>query len=264
MSSICFSAKKNNDNNKPNLTDQIRIVSVEPTPEPENIKIDITFPQRNQIVGGNPDIQIHSEGFAVGTNSNFYRAREVRDDSRGQSMRIIIDELPYFGIFETLYNVLDESDLYFVETLTAKCPYNLRSGMHVMRVFPVRSYGEALKCRRCIDARVFYVGHTDTSINVDLRRPYLTYNEPQGEFSYDPNGPILLDFLVTGARLSSDGYKVNLFIDGQLQQVFTSLGPYYLYGLTQGDHQIRLQLLDNQNKVVPGYFNDVEKTISLN
>lgn len=261
MSTLGFCAKKNG---KPNLTDDIRIVAVDPSPEPENIKIEITFPERNQIVKSRPDIQIHTEGFAVGMNSDFYRNHEIPNNSQGQSVRVIIDELPYFGIYDTLYNILDESDLYFVETLTTVCPYTLRPGMHVMRTFPVRSYGEALKCRRCMDARIFYVGHTDTSINVDLRKPYITYNEPQGQFSYDPNGPIFLDYLVTGARLSADGYKVNLFIDGKLQQTFTTLGPFYIYGLAQGDHKIRLQLLDNQNKVVPGYFNDVEKTISLN
>ncbi|HSX11977.1 MAG TPA: hypothetical protein VLF61_00610 [Rhabdochlamydiaceae bacterium] len=259
--SVGHCAKKKNRNAS---TDEIRFVPVERTPEPSNVKIQITFPERNQVLGGGSlDVQIYDEGYPVGTNSDFARADEIASNSRGESVRIIIDDMPYYGIYETTYNTLDRTDLYFVEILRTTISASLDSGMHVIRAFPVRAYGESLKGKNSFAAHVFYVGAAQSTMNVDLRKPFLTYNEPQGSFSYDPEKPILLDFWVANTRLSRDGYKVKVSVDGVDQQTITAWLPYYIYGLSRGTHTIQLQLLDPQNKVVPGDFNDVEKTITL-
>lgn len=257
-----FPAKKKNPP-KNTFLDEIRIVPVERTPEPDNARVEITFPGRYQVVGEPVKVQLHVESFTVGTNSDFERQKEIRRDRNGESIHVIIDELPYFTITNYMFNSMDQNELYFVETLMAQVPYGLDSGMHVIRVFPCRTFGESLKGKKCFDARIFYVGSTDNG-NFDLKKPYLTYNEPQGDFNYDPETPILLDFWITNAKLSRDGYKVRLSIDGQVQGLLPTWTPYYIYGLTQGTHSIRLELLDSSNTKVPGPFNDVEKTISLN
>jgi hypothetical protein len=213
--------------------------------------------------GGSIDVQLYDEGYPVGTNSDFARADEIATNSKGESVRIIIDELPYYGIYETTYNTLDRTDLYFVEILRTTISPNLDNGMHVIRAFPVRSYGESLKNKNAFAAHIFYVGSVENNLNVDLRKPFITYNEPQGNFSYDPERPILLDFWMANARLSRDGYKVRASVDGVVQQMITSWLPYYIYGLGRGNHSIRLELLDPQNKKVPGDLNDVEKVISI-
>ncbi|NDB85948.1 MAG: hypothetical protein EB127_25100 [Alphaproteobacteria bacterium] len=63
--------------------------------------------------------------------------------------------------------------------------------------------------------------------------------------------------------MSVDGYKVKLTIDGKIQRTLTSWKPYYIYGLKKGKHTFKLELLDPSNKVVPGSFNTVEKTIVI-
>ncbi len=261
MCSLGHSAKKKEKNT---ARDEIQFVPVERTPEPSNVKILITFPQRNQVLGGGVlDVQIYDEGFPVGTNSDFARAGEIFTNPQGESVRVIIDDLPYDGIYATTYNTLDRTDLYFVELLRTQVYADLDSGMHVIRAFPVRAYGESLKNKNAFAAHVFYIGSVINNMDADLRKPFITYNEPQGNFSYDPEKPILLDFWMANGRLSRDGYKVRVSVDGAVQQVIIAWLPYYIYGLGRGNHTIRLELLDSQNKRVPGALNDVEKTISI-
>jgi hypothetical protein len=71
---------------------------------------------------------------------------------------------------------------------------------------------------------------------------------------------VLLDFYITNCQLSKDGYKVRLTIDGSDQRILTNWVPYYLYGLSKGKHRIKLELLDEKNKVVPGAYATVERT----
>ncbi len=54
---------------------------------------------------------------------------------------------------------------------------------------------------------------------------------------------------------------MRLTIDNANQRTLSAWQPYYLYGLKKGVHRIRLELLDPQNVLVPGIFNDVERTI---
>jgi len=43
----------------------------------------------------------------------------------------------------------------------------------------------------------------------------------------------------------------------------TRWAPCYIYGLKKGHHKVRLQLIDPDNKPVPGVFNDVTRTIKV-
>ena len=98
---------------------------------------------------------------------------------------------------------------------------------------------------------------------MDLNKPYLTYNEPQGRYTYNESTPLLLDFYISNCKLSIDGYKVALSINGNLIQKLAEWTPYYIYGLNKGTHNIKLELLDASNEIVPGFFNVVEREILL-
>ncbi len=134
--------------------------------------------------------------------------------------------------------------------------------MHILRAFPCRSFGESLKCDKCHIAMPFYYQDKKPTLDVDLSAPYLTYNEPQGTFE-DPSQPILLDFYISNCTLSKDGYKVRITIDDGNQRFLYGWGPYYIYGLKPGTHRIQLELIDPQNEQVPGIFNDVTRTFTI-
>jgi hypothetical protein len=105
----------------------------------------------------------------------------------------------------------------------------------------------------------FYFGETENKPSIDLSRPFLTYNCPEGEFK--AGQPILLDFYLSNTQLSSDGYKVRLIIDGRDKRILTDWVPYYIYGLKKGSHTIKLELLSPQGTVLSPLFDDLQQTI---
>ncbi|MBS0630161.1 MAG: hypothetical protein JSS30_08090 [Verrucomicrobia bacterium] len=241
----------------------IRITSEVPTPEPDNVQTTIIFPREGEIEMNPVNVQVRLLGFPVGTTSDFERRKEIYNDPEGQSLLIFIDNYHPFEVYNSFVDALDQSNVYFDLTLTKLIPYDLDEGMHVIRTFPARSYGEGLKNPQCFKARVFYIGSQIDNLDVNLNAPYLTYNEPLETLTYEAGKPLLLDFYLSNIQLSQDGYKVKVTIDGSVQRILTSWNPYYIWGLKSGQHTIRLQLLNEQNKVEPGIFNDVQRIITI-
>lgn len=243
----------------------VRIVPVEPTPEPDNVQTTLVFPRRGQVVYQSPvSVQARLTGFPLGTNSDFDRAKEIYNDPMGQSLLVFLDNDHPIEIYKSFIDALDDNNLFWDLTLTTRIPYTLRPGMHVIRAFPDRSYGESLKRPGCYAVTYFFFQEEIDNLDVDLNGPYLTYNEPLETLNYNAAKPILLDFFLSNTQLSSDGFKVRVIINGDNIRDLTRWVPYYIYGLTSGKHTVRLQLIDENNKVVPGLFNDVSRTITVN
>jgi hypothetical protein len=246
---------------KANLS-HLQIVPVEPTPEPEDIELKIVYPSNGEMKDSLPiRFEARVDGYPTFTASQFERAKELVVDSDGQSVHVIIDDNDYFTAFEPLFDALDDHDLYFDQKIDFSPPFKITPGKHYVRAFPARSYGESLKGPNRFASLVFYYKDKTDKIKMDLSSPYLTYNEPQG--TYPESKPILLDFYISNCVMSKDGYKVRLTIDNTVQRTLSTWTPYYIYGLKKGSHKIKLELLDPQNKVVPGNFNTVEKTIKV-
>jgi hypothetical protein len=246
----------------PNPND-IQVVPVDPTPEPDSVELRLQFPHEYELKKELPiHAQMRLDWYPLGVDSEFPRKDEIFNDSEGQSIHIFIDNYSYFEIDEALFDAVDDHDEYYDQTVEFDIPFKLEPGMHVIRAFPCRSFGESLKGPKCFVSSVFYYQNKDNNINVDLTKPFITYNEPQGNYEGGEK-PILLDFYISNCTLSKDGYKVRLTLDGENQRFLTSWQPYYIYGLKKGLHKVRIELLDPQNKLVPGAFNSVEKTISV-
>ncbi len=238
----------------------VRVVPVDRTPEPDSVEIRIAYPKEGEITNDSPvEVQLRLETYTLGVYSDYPRAKELRDSEIGQSVHFIIDGRPYFEVNEAIDEMSESEEINFDQTIFTKVPYKLSQGEHVLRVFPVRSYDESLKGPEVFQAISFYVGKKTPTLNVDLSKPYLTYNQPQGEF--DSKKPILLDFFLSNTQLSSDGYKVRLTIDGNDKRILTSWAPYYIYGLKRGTHSIKLELLDHRNNVIQPLFDDLTRTI---
>jgi hypothetical protein len=244
----------------------IQVVSVDPTRDPDHVETKILYPKGNELKKSSPvKGQIRVDGIALGVDTEQPRKKEIWNDPEGQSLHIFIDNQPYFVVNEAFIEALDDVDDYFDQTADFEIPFKLQPGIHVIRVFPVRSYNESVKSQKAFAVSVFYYQEKKDNPQIDLTKPYLTFNEPQGEYDYDPKNqqPILLDFYITNCELSKDGYKIRLTIDNENQRILTSWQPYYIYGLKKGQHRIRLELLDPQNNYVSGLFNDVTRTIVL-
>ncbi|QVL56816.1 MAG: hypothetical protein KFB93_05375 [Simkaniaceae bacterium] len=244
----------------------VYVVPVKPTPEANTIVTKVIFPRPYENKRKTPiNIQLRVEGFPLGVMTQNDRANEIYNDPDGQAIHVIIDNHPYLIYNQSFEDSFDENREYYDKILSFHIPFTIKPGQHVIRCFPARSYGESLKGTGPFAAEIFYYQDrkkADT-LNVDLQKPYLTYNEPQGRYPASKSNPILLDFLISNCELSSDGYKVGLKIDGKNIQALTEYVPYYIYNLSPGKHTIKLELLDRNNKNVPGFFNVTEREIEI-
>lgn len=241
----------------------VRTMPVARTPESSTIILKIAMPQEGQVVGSNVYVQFRIDGFALGAASQFERAEEVAVSKLGQTVHVVIDDQPYFPINEPAIDPFDEAGNFYNTSYKFEVPFRLASGMHTIRMFPARSFGESLKGENTFAVTQFYVNSMKNNPQMDLSGPYLTYNEPSPLMPLKAGKPVLLDFYLTNAELSPDGYKVRLTIDGKVNRLLTSWQPYYIWGLKKGRHTIRLELLDEENKVLPGLFNDVSQEIAV-
>ncbi len=250
---------------------KLYIAPVQPTPEPSEVQLRITFPRNGQLYVDQPiSAQLKLENYPIGTMSQFNRASEIYDDPQGQNIHVIIDDRPYNEVTISMEDSFDENRIFNDKIFSFSIPFanmpKLSPGMHVMRVFPARSFEESLKGPGAFDAAVFFVGQRHPGLDIDLDKPFLTYNQPQGVYWSQNANPILLDFLVKNCRLANDGYKVKLSIDGKEISRLIYPVPYYIYNLTKGKHKIRLDLLDETNKIVKdvnGMFNSTERLIEI-
>jgi len=243
----------------------IQVVPVAPTPFPEQVAIRIVFPRGEQVERRQPvSVQVRLDGYPLGSASQFPRASILRDDPDGQPLRVIVDNDPYISFYQASEDSFDEDRSFYDKTITFKLPQHLDKGEHILRIFPTRSFGESIKAKKALKSRVFYIGEKTTNLDFNPKGPYLTYNEPQGSYSSSRSDPILLDFEVTNARLSADGFKVRLSVDGEEIETLTMWVPYYLYNVPKGSHEMRLELLDSKGKRVPGLFNDTTRQIKVN
>jgi hypothetical protein len=240
---------------------EVRVVPVARTPEPDEVEVRIAYPHQDEVSENPVRVQLRLEVYPLGVFSDFPRAREIHDSKQGQSIHIIVDEKPFFEVNEAIDEMSETEEIDYDQTIETRIPYNLSNGLHVLRVFPVRSFNESLKGPGVFTTSVFYVGQTETSKTIDLSKPFLTYNQPQGEF--DTKKPILLDFFVSNTQLSKDGYKVRLTIDGSDKRILTEWTPYYIYGLKKGSHTVKLELLDPNDRVVPPVFKDLQQSVVL-
>lgn len=243
----------------------IRTMPVARTPESNTIVLTIAVPKDGTVLNGNPVwVQFRIDGFALGAGSSqFDRSSEIAVSQMGQTVHVVVDDHPYFPVNEPAIDPFDEGGYFYDMSFKFELPHRLSSGEHTLRVFPARSFGESLKGDKCFHAINFYVGSEKNDPEMDLTAPFITYNEPSDQMHLEEGKPVLLDFYVSNTELSSDGYKVRLSIDGKANRTLSTWQPYYIYGLKKGKHTVRLELLDGNNTLVPGLFNDVKQTFTI-
>jgi hypothetical protein len=242
----------------------INVVAMPKTPSPDNAKIEIGYPENMKIQNSSPiRMEVRVSNYVLGEDSEFERKEEIQNWNIGQCIRVIVDNNPFFSKITDQIDPFNDEGIYFDKEYEFYLPEGLSEGEHTLRAYLVRSYGESLKQEHSFEASTFYYKNKTPLKDVNLNKPYLTYNEPSPNRIYDDNKPLLLDFYIKNCELSQDGYKVKLIIDKEVTRYLDKWVPYYIYGLTKGNHQIVLQLVDNLNNIVPGIFNNIKTEIQI-
>ena len=176
---------------------------------------------------------------------------------------MIVDNYPYLAVNKSSIDPFNEEGNFFDSSYQLNIPYDLDKGVHTIRMFPTRAYGESLKSLNTFQVSTFSIGEEKGTLEQDLDAPYLTYNEPSDQIPLNAEKPILLDFYLSNCELTPKGYHVLLTIDGKFTRHLSSWQPYYIYGMKAGKHTIRLELIRPDGKRVEGPFNDVLRTIEV-
>ena len=84
----------------------------------------------------------------------------------------------------------------------------------------------------------------------DTKAPHLFYHLPQAETTMP-----ILDFYLVNTAISEQGNKVKVTIN-QTTFILEKWAAYQIQGLSRAENTVRIQLIDKNNAIVEGPFND--------
>lgn len=169
--------------------------------------------------------------------------RGIANSGKGQHIHYIVNNGPYAAHYmDGINDVLED-------------------GNYVVLAFLSRSYHESVKSEGAYYLENLAVGPVDPE-EADLTAPHLFYSRPKGTYKGADAEKVMLDFYLLNTELSPEGNKVIATINGK-EFAIDEWAPYYIEGLMSGETTIELELVDADGNAIPGPFNKVERTITI-
>ncbi|MCB0712762.1 MAG: hypothetical protein KDD67_10570 [Ignavibacteriae bacterium] len=227
---------------------ELRIVKGAPGSELDVMKFDITAPEADAVVTGDSvNVVLTLQGMSLKAPTPGEGANDLAYSKDGQHIHVIVDNEPYMAMYDTTFRI-----------------GGLAPGAHTIRAFPSRSWHESVKKPGAFIARTFYVGEKSGDALFNPEQPLLTYSRPKGEYVGTDARKIMIDFYLSNCELGPNAYKVIAWIDGKEMDTLTEWVPYFIEGLKEGEHSIRLQLIGSDGvPVANGSYNDTERKITV-
>ncbi len=173
----------------------------------------------------------------------------------GNHVHFIVDDEPYFAVRD-LSQPVDLAAL-----VRTNLGHELAEGSHVLRVFPSRPQHESVKSGAAFQVVTFAVRAATPGFSFNPSAPLLTYSRPKGCNVLGQR--VLLDFFVTNAALSAEGFKVRYAIDDAASGEITRWVPHFIENLPEGEHRLHLTLIGADGQPVAGPFNDTTRTFTV-
>lgn len=192
---------------------------------------------------GTTSMHFGVSNYELGVQTSDAASKGIANSADGQHIHLILNNGPYSAHYE-------ES----VET-------ELTPGYYVLLAFLSRSYHESLKNPGASVLVDFTVGG-EPAADVDFSAPHLFYSRPKGTYSGADIERLMLDFYLFNTELAADGNKVRATINGN-EFLLTEWVPYLIEGLEPGTVTIQLELIDAEGNQIPGPFNRVTRTVTL-
>ncbi len=218
----------------------IKVSEAPNSPEFPDAKLQLLSPKKDTVLKiGNNKFHYHVENYTLGMLTEGYYKMKCANSMKGQHIHYILDNTPYYASYDSVFE------------------RPVPSGKHLLLSFLSRSYHESIKNQDAYTLTQLVAGKgTDTLKDYDMNAPYLFYSRPKGEYKGEAETKkLLLDFYLVNTTLSPTGNRVKATVNGN-DFILTKWVPYMIEGLPMGDNKITLQLLDKNNKPVPGIFND--------
>lgn len=181
--------------------------------------------------------------YELGAQTADAQTKGIANSGKGQHIHYIVNNGPYSAHYMPgVNNVLDK-------------------GNYVVLAFLSRSYHESVKNSTAFHIENLTVGDVPPR-ETDLSTPHLFYSRPKGTYKGNDTKKVMLDFYLLNTTLSSEGNKVKATINNK-EFLVDQWAPYYIEGLPLGTNTITLELIDATGNTIPGPFNKVTRTISL-
>lgn len=122
--------------------------------------------------------------------------------------------------------------------------FAIPDGKHKLVVFLSREYFESVKVPATILAKQITVQKGELSRSTNLLQPEIIYHAPLGTVELEANKGVLFDFVLVNSSIGKGGNVVRVTINEGQQFTIDTWQAYRLTGLSEGQHQIRLELLN--------------------
>ncbi len=225
--------------------DGLRVYAFDDSPKFPDAALKMIEPAAGGTVKPGPvNFSYELENYQLTKATSSPHAEHMANSHQGQHIHNLVDNQPYTAHYDTAF---------------AK---ELEEGEHVILSFLSRSYHESLKHEGAYDLRVVTAGNPAQKADFDVNAPHMFYSRPKGEYTGEEAKRIMLDFYLVNTGLSPEGNKVRATINGTTFMLDRWL-PYVMEGLPMGENTIKLELIGEDGKVLPGPYNSVERTITL-
>tara|TARA_B100000282_G_scaffold65108_1_gene43763 strand:- start:537 stop:1265 length:729 start_codon:yes stop_codon:yes gene_type:complete len=177
------------------------------------------------------------ENYKLGNQTEKTLVPELSNSDKGQHIHFITNNGPYSAHYQAKF------EKYIVENNS------------IILAFLSRSYHESVK-----NKNAYVLMQTGEKYN--LENEYIFYSRPKGNYSGSSSEKILLDFYLVNTEISKKGNRVRVTINDQEFMIYKWV-PYYIEGLQKGEATIKLELLNNDNKLIETEFNPATRTIKI-
>lgn len=187
------------------------------------------------------DFNFQVENYELGAQTPEAGKNGLANSGKGQHIHFILDNDPYSAHYESSFSK------------------EIGEGHHVLLAFLSRSYHESVKNAYLV--KLITVGEPKGDVPY-LSAPHMFYSRPKGTYSGKDTEKLLLDFFLVNTEISENGNKIIATINGE-EFTITEWAPYVIEGLDKGEAEISLKLVDAEGNFIPGPFNDVTRTVTL-
>nr|WP_136252027.1 hypothetical protein [Ningiella ruwaisensis] len=227
------------------MATQISVYRLEDSPAFANASLQLISPDNlESLSSGDVAFEFKVENYDIGAQTQGSNATLLANSDKGQHIHFILNNQPYSAHYETSFM------------------REIPEGEHHLVAFLSRSYHESVKNDNSVFVARLAVGE-DVGQQLDMDNPTLIYSRPKGTYTGAGTENILLDFFVLNTELSENGNKVKAVINGE-EFFISEWAPHVIKGLPMGEATIELSLVDGNNQPIPGPFNQVTRTITLN
>ncbi|MAV14013.1 MAG: hypothetical protein CMC28_03695 [Flavobacteriaceae bacterium] len=185
----------------------------------------------------NYNFKFDVENYKLGNQTEKTLVPNLANSDKGQHIHFITNNGPYSAHYESKFEKYIEKN------------------NSIILAFLSRSYHESIK-----NKNAYVLMQTGEKYNLD--KEYIFYSRPKGNYSGSFSEKILLDFYLVNTEISKEGNRVRVTINDQEFMIY-KWAPYYIEGLQKGEATIKLELLNNSNKLVETEFNPATRIIKI-